>query len=166
MLAKSLPVHVLTEVQRILKPVLLSGATFEQIESQVTALYNTKKLVSFLSRRQEVGESIVRYGGSLNQLTSQCKYKDCCRDTLVHDVFISGLRSVEVMASLISECENKTFSEVLDKAKLVEQIQQDVVEINPSAKQFRQNAIQQQDNITGKKIPNKNFSRAKTAGSN
>ena len=170
LLANALPVNVLTDIQRRLKPTLLSGATYEDIEKQLISLYSTKKShigasVSFLSRKQSAGESIVNYGGALNQLASQCNYEQCCRDRMVRDVFISGLRSPKIITALISECENKTFNEVLEKAKIVEQIHQDVVEINPSAKTFNQNVVQKYNNKS-KFSPNSNEKNSKNVSSN
>ena len=152
LLAKYLPVNVLTDIQRRLKPVALSAATYDQIETQLVSLYSTKKSligasVSFLSRRQLSSETIVSYGSALNQLADQCNYKECCRDRMVRDVFICGLRSPKVMTSLVSECEGKTFNEVLEKAKVVEQIRQDIVDFNPTAgKTFSQNSVHKNQN--------------------
>ena len=103
--------------------------------------------MAFLSRRQQPSETIVGYGSALNELASACNYGSCCRDRLVRDSFISGLRSPKIMTSLISELENKTFTEVLEKAKVIDQIQSDIVEINPSAQTYQQNAVKDSQNF-------------------
>ena len=95
-LANALPVDILTDIQRRLKPKKLSGATFLEIESHLTSLHTTKKSiigasVAFLHRRQHSGESIENFAKSLNELASQCNYSECCRDRMLRDVFVLGL---------------------------------------------------------------------------
>ena len=87
--------------------------------------------VSFVNRKQKQAESIETYSKVLNELASQCGYSDCCRDRLLRDIFISGLRSSKLISVLITECELKKFSDCVDRAKIIEQVTLDVQDINP-----------------------------------
>lgn len=136
LLINCLPVKVVTDIQRRIKPKLLSSATYDDIQSNLLAGYKVKKSligasVNFLTRKQQNEETIETYAKSLNELASHCSYSDCCRDRMLRDVFISGVRSSKIMQHLMTECENKTFNDVIEKAKMFEQVSQDVEDIKP-----------------------------------
>lgn len=136
-LVKSLPVNVITDVQRRLKPVKLSAATYEDIKEKLTAQYEVKKsvigaTVQFLNRKQLPDESIENYARALNDLCSNCNYKDCCRDRSLRDAFVSGLRSANILSGLLQDCENKSFNECVEKAKLLATFSADAQDIKPS----------------------------------
>ena len=60
-LANTLPVNVLTDIHRKLKPVTLSSATYQQIETQLIALYSTKNpLLELLWHFYLVGNNLQR----------------------------------------------------------------------------------------------------------
>ena len=105
----SLPVKVLTDIQRSLKPATLADATFQQLQDQLIAAYGTTKTavgsaVAFFSRKQRDNESIETYSKALSELAFQCtNYNDCCRNKMLRDVFIKGLRSSKLMRELISD---------------------------------------------------------------
>lgn len=139
LLINCLPVKVVTDVQRRIKPLLLSDATYDDIESNLLAGYQVKKsiigaAVNFLTRKQRHDESIESYAKILNELASHCSYSDCCRDRMLRDVFISGLRSSKLMQHLMTECEKKKYKDVVEKAKVFEQVSQDVEDIKPSTR--------------------------------
>ena len=136
LLVNVLPTSVVTDVQRKLLPTRLSNATFEQIYNQLISSYSVKKsvigaAVSFVTRKQKPGESIEEYSKSLNDLASQCAYQTCCRDRMLRDIFVSGLRSSKLVGTLITECEDKSFQSCVQRAKLLEQASIDVEDINP-----------------------------------
>ncbi|XP_018017093.1 uncharacterized protein LOC108673737 [Hyalella azteca] len=136
-LANALPVNILTDLQRRLKPRLLTDVKYEELEAQLISSYGVKKFVigaavAFLTRKQKPGESIESYAKVLNVLSSHVGYSNCCRDRLIRDVFVSGLQSTKLVASLLVECENKTFQECVERAKIVEQVTKDVEELTPS----------------------------------
>ena len=144
LLANSLPINVLTDLQRRLKPVTLTVATFDQIESQLKASFCIKKSligasVQFLTRKQKPHESIETYSQILNELASHCDYPTDSCDRLLRDAFVSGLRSHKLISNLIADCEEKTFTQSVDRAKLLQQFSQDVEEIHPnsSVRQFK-----------------------------
>ena len=128
-LIKALPVHVITDLQRRIKPIKLSEATYTELEGKLTAQFVVKKSVvgasvRFLNRKQG-NESIEQYARILNDAANDCNYKDCCRDRLLRDSFISGLKSSAIVGGLLQDCESKetiSFNECVTKAKLLEQI--------------------------------------------
>ena len=98
LLANAIPVDILTDIQRRLKPKLLSAATYEEIERHLTEMHSTKKSVigasvAFMNRKQLSSETIENYAKTLNELASLCNYTECCRDRLIRDRFVSGLNN-------------------------------------------------------------------------
>jgi len=133
-LVKVLPVNVVTDLQRRIKPVLLSDATYDELEEKLTTQYEVKKSivgasVQFLNRKQLSNESIENYARVLNDLASSCKYSDCCRDRMLRDTFVSGLRNSVILSGLLPDCEGKNFNDCVEKAKLLEQVTADAQDI-------------------------------------
>ena len=89
--------------------------------------------INFLTRKQKPCENIECYSKVLNELASKCAYKDCCRGRMLRDIFVGGLLSLKIVTMLITECEEKTFHECVERAKLLAQVIRDVEDINPSA---------------------------------
>ena len=81
-LIKALPVSVVTDLQRRLKPTILSAAyTYTEVETLLKAQYDSKKSiigasVEFLNYKQSSNESIEHYAKTLNNLASACNYGD------------------------------------------------------------------------------------------
>ena len=48
---------------------------------------------------------------------------------MLRDAFVSGLASKAILQAIIQDCENKTFNECIEKAKLIEKITSDVQDI-------------------------------------
>lgn len=135
-LVKTLPVTIITDLQRRLKPKKLSEVKFQELEEMLTSSYETKRsvigaTVAFLNYKQKPNESIENFARTLNNLCSECKYKNCCRDRALRDAFVSGLRSSKILAGLIQDCEDRTFNECVEKAKLLEAFSADTQDINP-----------------------------------
>jgi hypothetical protein len=156
-LVKSLPVSVITDLQRRIKPVLLSAATYDILEGKLTAQYEIKKsivgaAVKFLNRKQGSGESIENYAKIINDLASSCVYKDCCRDRLLRDAFVSGLYSSVILTGLLQDCENKSFNECVEKAKFLEQLTADAQDIKFEPNFHSTHSVQRPNN-TFSKLP-------------
>lgn len=136
LLACALPVDVLTSIQRKLKPTLLTAAKMDDIEKHLKSLYSTKKsivgaAVAFVSRKQLPQESIEEYAKVLNDLASHCEYKDCCLNRQLRDIFLAGLKSSKLIAAILPDCDDKSFEDVVERAKTLEQLNIDIEEINP-----------------------------------
>ena len=108
--------------------------------------------VSFVSRKQLAQESIEEYSKVLNQLASLCDFKDCCLDRLLRTIFIAGLRSNKIMAAIITDCEDKKFEEVVERAKTIEQLNIDIEEINPACRAAEMNAVRTNKNRFGQEV--------------
>lgn len=129
-LIQALPVQVVTDLQRRLKPILLTNVTYDELLNKLRAQYEVKKslagaAVQFFNRKQKSGESIEDYAQDINNLAAQCEYKDCCRDRLLKDVFISGLNCAPVLTAVLQSCEKKTFNECVEHAKLIQRVRKD-----------------------------------------
>lgn len=139
LLCRALPVAIITDVQRRIKPTLLENATYQEIEDSLKAQYSVKKSVigasvKFINRKQQSGETIETYAKILNDLASCCSYNDCCRDRLLRDAFVSGLSSNKLISNLLHECENKSFNECVERAKTLEQLAHDAADMKPEEK--------------------------------
>ena len=136
-LIKNLPVSIITDLQRRIKPAKLSSIKFEDVQEKLKSQFATKKsvigaTVKFLHRKQSADESIENYAKALNDLGAGCEYSDCCRDRLLRDSFIAGLRTRTIVSGLITDCEankSKSFNDVVQKAKLLNQISHDLQDI-------------------------------------
>ena len=134
-LLKALPVAIITDVQRGLKPKKLKDATYAEIETRLMQQFEVKKSivaasVSFISRKQHAGESIEQYAQVLNNLAASCDYKECCRSRYLRDIFVAGLSSSHVISALLhQECDKMGFKDVVEKAKMIEAFSSDVQNI-------------------------------------
>ena len=146
LLANSLPTDVLTDIQRRLKPKRLTEATYADLEKQLVSLYTTNKSiigasVALLNRKQKQNETIENFAKSLNELASQCEYETCCRERILRDIFVSGLINPKIIGNLIHEAKVKTFHNMIEKAKTIEQLNIDVADMKPLNKTYSQNMI-------------------------
>ena len=142
-LANALPVQVLTDLQRKLQHRKLIDVTYDDIKEQLISSYSVKKSfvaqsVSFHTRKQKDSDTTEEYSKILNQLASECDYEECCRDTLLRNVFISGLKSSKLISALICDSENKIFAECVVRARVLQQITIDVENIIPDDRMYTQ----------------------------
>ena len=173
LLVNCLPVDVVNALQRKLKPAKLTAATYENLETLLISSYTVKKsvvgaAVTFVNRKQKPQESIEDYSKTLNELASRCEYSDCCRNRMLRDVFVSGLRSPKIMSAVITEAHNKNFEECINKAKLIEQVTKDVDDINPSNNQRTQltNRVESSNGSSNKYSNNSNNTRNNKSSNN
>jgi len=137
LLANALPTNVITDLQRRLKPRTLSSATYAEMRTELKSAYGNNKTfigaaVAFINRKQRVDEDIETYAKTINELAFQCNYRDCCRDKMIRDIFLSGLRSHKLLTTFITDqnIENKSFQDCIKTAKLYEQATRDVTDIS------------------------------------
>ena len=118
-LIRALPVQIVTNVIRGLKPKGLATATFAEIEAILKGQFEVKKSLvaasySFVSRKQKSGETIEAYAQSLNDLAESCGYSACCRSRYLRDIFVGGLSSPKVITALLhQDCDNMDFKAVV-----------------------------------------------------
>ena len=120
LLANSLPTNIITDLQRRLKPTSLTNATYAQLETHLKAAYGTSKTnigaaVAFINRKQRQNESIESYAKAVNDLASQCNYKDCCRNKMLRDIFVSGLRCSKLLTTYLLSSLIETLKKNLSK---------------------------------------------------
>ena len=102
-----------------------------QIMTNFTKICKFKK-VNLINRKQANGESIETYGRTLNVLANNCKYKSCCLDRMIRDIFVAGIRDAAILTSLLQECDRNSdikFEDILEKAKIHEQLHIDAITI-------------------------------------
>ena len=137
LLLKSLPVSVISELQRRLAPTALTEATYTDIEEHLLQQFSSSKSevgasVQFLTYKKQPGQTIEDYSRKLNSLASQCNYPSACLDRLLRDAFVAELCSSSILSTLIQECDKLTFRETLERAKLLQAFRQDVDKISSS----------------------------------
>ena len=134
-LIKALPVSIVTDLQRGLKPTKLSDAKFDDLSKILRQQYEIKKSIvaasySFVSRKQKPGETIEQFAQVLNNLAEDCEYGSCCRSRYLRDIFVAGLSSSKVISALLhQECDKMSFKDVVEKAKTIEAFSADVENI-------------------------------------
>ena len=136
-LVQFLPVNIVSELQRRLSPTLLGDATYDEISNHLHQQFSTSKStvgasVQFLTYKQQSGQSIEDYSRKLNSLAFQCNYPAACLDRLLRDAFVAGLLSPSILETLIQECDQLTFRQTLERAKLLETFRKDVDKISSS----------------------------------
>ena len=161
-LIKALPVNIITDLQRGLKPKKLSEATYNEIQCMLKQQFEVKKSVvaasvSFISRKQNSGETIEQYAQALNNLADDCEYKPCCRSRYLRDIFVAGLNSTKIITALLHhECDKMDFKDVVQKAKMFEAFSKDVEDIKCDSK--FSNALSSNSNNSNvnryEKVPN------------
>ena len=72
-LANALPTAILTDIQRRLKPKLLTDSTYDDLERNLIASYKSiiGAAVTFVNRKQKAHENIESYSKALNELASK-----------------------------------------------------------------------------------------------
>ena len=137
LLCLALPVNIITDLQRRIKPIELHKAKFDDIIQHLNDQFSVKKSElaarrALQTRNQEATESIETFAKVINDLASKCNYKPCCRDSIIRDAFIMGLSSNLVLKGLIKDnSESKSFKECVEKAKLIQQLATDAIDIRP-----------------------------------
>lgn len=129
-LIKSLPITIITAIQRRIAPKQLTSVDYDEVEALLLQQFSVRETyvasaVKFLHYRQKPGENIEDYGRSLNALASKCNYKQCCYDNLLKQVFIANMNSQHIMASLLQKADSLSFNETLSRAKMLQQIRDD-----------------------------------------
>ena len=119
-LIKALPINIITDIQRRIKPNKLSSTGYTEITEKLTQQYEVKKSIigasiQFINRKQSINESIESYAKTLNNLAAECKYSACCRDRLLRDTFVAGIRNSKILSSLLQDCKKRTFNDVVEK---------------------------------------------------
>lgn len=143
-LMKALPVRVITDLQRRMKPVSLSTADYDDVIGKLKSQFEvTRSIVGatyqLFSRKQQPGESLESYSRALNDLAAVCEYQDCCRDRILRDVFILGLCSSTVLSSVLQKADALSFNDTVAHAKTMEQFANEFQEVNAEKRSFRIN---------------------------
>ena len=146
-LIKSLPVNLISSIQRRIAPKLLTDSDYDEVENILLQQFSIKQTyvasaVKFLHCKQKPDQSIEEFGNELNSLAAKCNYKQCCSDLLLKQVFIANLNSKYIMSTLLQKADDMSFNETLQKAKLLQQIRVDT-EVIQSYDRSHIHAVQQ-----------------------
>ena len=152
LLIKCLPVSCVTALQRRIAPVQLSDADYDLVVENLSQQYKTSKSlvgasVTFLNYKQKPQQSLEDYSNNLNKLAADCDYPSACLDRLLRDTFVANLASPVILSSLIQVCDDLTFRETLERAKLLEAFNRDVKDIHSQHSEFYRHKVYQVENI-------------------
>lgn len=136
-LVRALPVKVINNLQRRIKPITLANANYDDVIDKLKSQYEVKTssvgaAFKLFSRKQGDTESIESYSQALNDLAADCDYKDCCRDRITRDVFVVGLQSRTVLSSVLQKSEKLSFNEAVSHAKTVENLSHEIQDVSGS----------------------------------
>ena len=85
-----------------------------------------------MTYKQQPGQSFEDYARQLNNLGSLCNYPSSCLDRLLRDAFVAGISNAAILSSLIQVCDQLSFRETVERAKLLDTFRQDVDSIRSS----------------------------------
>ena len=142
LLLRALPIAMVTDLQRRIASMKLTEATYDIVKYNLLESYSVKKsevgaAVQFFTCKQEQGQSIEDFSKKLKFLASSCGFEQqITLDRLLRDVFIAGLNSAPVLSAVLQSADKMSFSEAINKAKLIQQIREDTVSIQVPMKVY------------------------------
>ncbi len=107
-LISSLPAKFYNLLKSLLSPKLPSEKSFDELKDILAKHLNPKPLIipsrhAFLNRKQAEGESIRAFIAELRSLAVHCCYNSDMLNVMLRDVFVSGLRSKNILDRLFEE---------------------------------------------------------------
>lgn len=107
-LISSLSAKMYNLLKSLLAPALPSEKTFEDLKTTLKNHLSPKPLIipsrhAFLNRKQAEGESVSAYMAELRSLAVPCCYNAEMLNVMLRDVFVSGLRSRNILDRLFEE---------------------------------------------------------------
>ncbi|XP_035226730.1 uncharacterized protein LOC118199052 [Stegodyphus dumicola] len=107
-LISSLNAKLYNLLKNLLSPDNPSDKNFTELKKVLKDHLNPKALIipsrhMFINRKQHEGESISSYVTELRSLAIPCEYKEDMLNTMLRDVFVSGLRDRNILDRLFQE---------------------------------------------------------------
>lgn len=156
-------------LKSLLYPDKFSDKTFSELTEVLKIHLNPKPLIipsrhAFLNRKQTEGESISQYVAELRKLAIPCQYSAAMLNTMLRDVFVSGLNAKYILDRLFEENDpdfDKTvgIALALEKATLgaSEILHQPHRPIHQMKPDFKRGGNTNHDNASKPTVKNKNF---------
>lgn len=143
-LISSLNAKLYNLLKNLLAPENPSEKDFSALKKVLKDHLNPKALIipsrhMFINRKQHEGESINKYIAELRSLAIPCEYKEDMLNTMLRDVFVSGLRDRNILDRLFQEDDidlDKTIKIALSMEKAV-QGANEIIGKSPEIKVFK-----------------------------
>ena len=132
---RALPVRMVTGLQRRLAPKKLTNTTYEALQKNLLQAHSVRKsvvgaAVKFFSYKQQADQTLEEFSKELRWLASKCNFEEHLTvDRLLRDVFIAAISSSQIISTVLQSADKLTFSEAVDKAKILQQVREDAVHL-------------------------------------
>nr|XP_019539330.2 uncharacterized protein LOC109410246 [Aedes albopictus] len=123
----------LRKLNQLLYPKTHKDVTYEVVVTKLKAYFSPKRYriaqsVDFFKRNQQDFEKVADFAVELQALSKHCEFGDFL-DKALRDKFIAGIASAKIQGELMNSDDNSTFEQAVAKAKVLEQIEEDMTKM-------------------------------------
>nr|XP_019559166.2 uncharacterized protein LOC109427935 [Aedes albopictus] len=123
----------LRKLNQLLYPKTHKDVTYEVVVTKLKAYFSPKRnriaqSVDFFKRNQQDFEKVADFAVELQALSKHCEFGDFL-DKALRDKFIAGIASAKIQGELMNSDDNSTFEQAVVKAKVLEQIEEDMTKM-------------------------------------
>ena len=135
-LIRALPLQLVTDLQRRLAPQKLTETSYDELIENLLQAHSVRQSVvgasvKFFTYKQRPEQSLEEYSKELRFLASKCNFeKNLTLDRLLRDVFIAGIRSSNILTSVLQAADKLSFPEAIEKAKMIHQVREDAIDMH------------------------------------
>lgn len=113
------------ELMKAIRPKKFNHFTFEELMKEARKVFIPEKdeimaTFNLLRRRQKTNETYRQYANTLRKMATDCNYKECCKEKILRDLFITGITASEEAISEILYARPKDLSEALKLMEIYE----------------------------------------------
>lgn len=121
----------LRKLQQLLYPKTHKDVDYKTVTDKLKSYFSPKRnriaqSVEFFKRNQQDFEKVADFAVELQALSKHIKFGDFL-DMALRDKFVAGIASSKIQGELMNSPDDMTFEQVVEKAKVLEQIELDVV---------------------------------------
>ncbi|XP_038115212.1 uncharacterized protein LOC6038259 [Culex quinquefasciatus] len=121
----------LRKLQQLLYPKTHKDVTYVIVTDKLKAYFCPKRnriaqSVEFFKRNQQEFEKVADFAVELQALSKNCVFGNYL-DKALRDKFVAGIVSPKIQGELMNSTDDMTFEQAVDKAKVLEQIELDVM---------------------------------------
>lgn len=123
----------LRKLNQLLYPKTHKDVTYEVVVTKLKTYFSPKRnriaqSVDFFKRNQQEFEKVADFAVELQALSKYCVFGDFL-DKALRDKFIAGITNTKIQGELMNSDDNSTFEQAVAKAKVLEQIEEDMAKM-------------------------------------
>lgn len=123
----------LRKLQQLLYPKTHKDVDYKTVTEKLKSYFSPKRnriaqSVEFFKRNQQDFEKVADFAVELQALSKHIKFGDFL-DMALRDKFVAGIVSSKIQGELMNSPDDMTFEQVVEKAKVLEQIELDVMDM-------------------------------------